>query len=141
MTDKYIKVNLIVKSVNSSVKYHSFIMAVPYKSSLRCMGFHGHGRGEVICMWVRGQLAGVSSLLQPDRSQGLNTAHQAWLPAPLSAEPSHEPLLLFFGYKILVQGWDKVKSMVLLTGNMFRVCRHSCVYNCRLHGIPPAHSC
>lgn len=40
---------------------------------------------------VGGQLVGVSSLLIPFEFQGLNTRHQVFWQAPLSAEPSHWP--------------------------------------------------
>lgn len=40
---------------------------------------------------VRGQLAGLGSLLPPRESQGSNSGTQAQLQAPLPTEPSHKP--------------------------------------------------
>lgn len=51
------------------------------------------------CLEIRGQLLEVSSSLLLCGSQGLNSCHQTWLQAPVSAQPYYWPLFVF---------WDKV---------------------------------
>ena len=51
MVDKYIKINLIMKSVNSNVILHSFVSAaLTVQRSMRCVGFYVYRSGEAIRM-------------------------------------------------------------------------------------------